>query len=98
MRLAWSVLGRLCFALFVCTFFILSATSGMAAHKVNTTFWGVAIKGYDTVAYFTEGRAVKGSKKFTYVWNDAKWYFLSEEHQDMFASDPEKYAPRYGGH
>jgi YHS domain-containing protein len=66
--------------------------------KVNTNIFGVAIKGYDAVAYFTEGRAVKGTKKFSYNWNDAKWYFASGENRSLFAADPEQYAPQYGGY
>ena len=66
--------------------------------KVNTNLFGVAIKGYDTVAYFTEGRAVKGKRKFSHNWSDAKWYFSSEENRDLFIADPEQYAPQYGGY
>ncbi len=66
--------------------------------KINTNIYGVAIKGYDTVAYFTEGRAVKGTSKFSYNWNDANWYFESAKNRDLFAADPEQYAPQYGGY
>ena len=58
----------------------------------------VAIKGYDTVAYFTDGKAIKGSGEFEYQWGDAKWRFSSAAHRDMFAADPERYAPQYGGY
>ncbi|CAB1074965.1 hypothetical protein D1AOALGA4SA_2785 [Olavius algarvensis Delta 1 endosymbiont] len=71
---------------------------GMAFDKVNTTFFGVAIKGYDTVAYHTESRAVKGKSKFSHKWNDAKWYFTNAENEVLFAADPERYAPQYGGY
>ena len=64
---------------------------------VNTDEFGVAIKGYDTVAYFTDKQAVKGASEFTYSWQDANWYFASATHRDMFAAEPERYAPRYGG-
>ena len=60
-------------------------------------FLGVAIDGYDPVAYFTEGQALKGSEAFTHFWNDAEWRFISAAHRDLFAADPEKYAPRHGG-
>lgn len=66
--------------------------------KVNTNIFGVAIKGYDTVAYFTEGQAVKGNSKFSYNWNDAEWYFASAKNRDLFAADPDRYAPKYGGY
>ena len=73
-------------------------TQASAFDEVNTNFFGVAIKGYDPVAYFTEGEAVKGKSKFSYSWNEAKWYFVSEANRDLFASDPERYAPQYGGY
>ena len=66
--------------------------------KINTNIYGIAIKGYDTVAYFTEGRAVKGTSKFSYNWNDAKWYFASAKNRDLFEAEPEQYAPQYGGY
>ena len=71
---------------------------GIAFDKINQTSWGVAIKGYDPIAYHTEGRAVKGQSKYSYIWNDAKWYFNSAKNRDLFASDPERYAPKYGGY
>ena len=67
--------------------------------SVNKTFFfGVAIKGFDPVAYFTENRAVKGDSDYQLVWRDAKWYFTSAEHRDMFKADPEAFAPQYGGY
>ena len=59
---------------------------------------GIAIKGYDTVAYFTMGKPVKGEERFAYEWNGAKWLFSNVGHLDMFAAYPEKYAPQYGGY
>ena len=70
----------------------------IAFDEVNQDFFGVAIKGYDPVAYFTEGEAVKGKSEFTHSWNEAKWYFASEANRDLFAADPERYAPQYGGY
>ncbi len=70
---------------------------GSGEKKVNTNRFGLAIKGYDPVAYFTEGRAVKGKKEFEYKWEDAKWRFSSAGNRDLFAANPEKYAPQYGG-
>jgi len=59
---------------------------------------GVAVEGADVVAYFTDGKYVKGSKEFSHAWNGAKWQFASAEHRDLFAANPEKYAPQYGGY
>ena len=69
-----------------------------AVEQVNTDTQGLAIKGYDPVAYFTEGKALKGTEKFTYQWMGAEWRFASAEHLDLFKSNPEKYAPQYGGY
>jgi hypothetical protein len=70
-----------------------------AGNAVNTgLFGGVAIMGYDTVAYFTEGRPMKGSEEFAYEWLGTPWHFANAKHRDMFAADPAKYAPQYGGY
>jgi YHS domain-containing protein len=58
----------------------------------------VAIKGYDTVAYFTAGKAIKGDESFTFQWHGMTWYFLTKENRDLFATSPEKYAPQYDGY
>jgi len=57
----------------------------------------VAIQGYDTVAYFTDHKAIKGSSAYGFVWDDAKWQFASAAHRDMFTSDPDHYLPQFGG-
>jgi hypothetical protein len=70
-----------------------------ADEPVNTgLFGGVAIKGYDTVAYFTEGKAMKGSEDFSYEWLGTPWHFANAEHRSLFAATPTKYAPQYGGY
>ncbi|MFK7889225.1 MAG: YHS domain-containing (seleno)protein [Granulosicoccus sp.] len=58
----------------------------------------VAIRGYDTVAYFTEGKPVEGSSEFTAEWQGANWQFSSAENQALFEANPEQYAPQYGGY
>jgi YHS domain-containing protein len=69
------------------------------AGEINTGYFGnVAIKGYDTVAYFTEQRAVKGNEDISQNWLGAIWVFSSEEHKQLFSGNPVKYAPQYGGH
>ena len=65
---------------------------------VNVDSEGIALKGYDTVAYFTDGKPVRGKKEFLYEWQGAKWLFASEPHRSMFRENPEKYAPQYGGY
>ncbi|WP_202905601.1 YHS domain-containing (seleno)protein [Cypionkella psychrotolerans] len=71
----------------------------LADGTFNTGYFeGIAIKGYDTVAYFTENRAVKGSEEYSYEWLGTPWYFVSAKHRDLFQSNPVKYAPQYGGY
>ena len=73
--------------------------SAQAINPVNVSKnHGVAIKGTDPVAYFTQGRPVKGSKAHEYQWNGARWWFASAENREKFAKAPEDYAPRYGGY
>ncbi len=58
----------------------------------------IVIFGYDPVAYFTMGEALKGSKDISTEWLGGKWYFVNEKHLEMFISDPKKYTPQYGGY
>lgn len=75
------------------------AQVAVAEDLVNTGYFGdVAIKGYDPVAYFTQNRAVEGSAKYSYHWLGATWHFASAENRDLFAGEPAKYAPQYGGY
>ncbi|HKJ63017.1 MAG TPA: YHS domain-containing (seleno)protein [Hyphomicrobiales bacterium] len=59
---------------------------------------GVAIKGYDPVAYFTEGGPHKGKPEYTTEYKGAKWQFSSAKNKELFEANPEKYAPAYGGY
>lgn len=79
--------------------FLLAAIVAMPAiaGQKNTGPDNVAIKGYDTVAYFTEAQPTKGKSEFAFSWNDAQWYFASAAHRDLFAANPDRYAPRFGG-
>jgi len=65
---------------------------------INKDKNGVALKGYDAVAYFTEKKAVEGKKEFEHVWMDSTWRFASASNRDLFAANPEKYAPQFGGY
>ena len=65
---------------------------------VNQQNGGLALKGYDVVAYAVGGTAVRGNPEFQQSWNGAVWRFSSSENQARFARDPEKYAPQFGGY
>jgi hypothetical protein len=59
---------------------------------------GVALDGYDPVAYFTEQQPVKGSPDFQFVHRSSTFQFASDSHRRAFVADPDKYAPQYGGY
>jgi YHS domain-containing protein len=88
----WCFTGALVLALLT-----VGTTPGIAFDKFNQPL-GIAIHGYDTVVYHTENRAVKGKSEFSYDWNEAEWHFASAENRDLFASDPDRYAPQFGGY
>ncbi len=58
---------------------------------------GIAIKGYDPVAYFTAGKAIKGSKELAVYALGSTYYFSSVANKDLFKNNPAKYEPEYGG-
>ena len=75
-----------------------SLRRGGGVEPVNKTSAGVALRGYDAVAYFREGAAAEGRAEFEHEWNGALWLFKSAENRDDFGRDPEAYAPQYGGY
>ncbi|QYK42628.1 MAG: YHS domain-containing protein [Paracoccaceae bacterium] len=75
---------------------LLAPVSAMAADE-HYLADGVAIGGYDAVAYHTAGMPTKGDAMFTATYQGAAWNFASAENRDMFIADPAKYAPAYGG-
>ena len=76
----------------------LATPAALAADPINATRKGVAIEGYDVVAYHTEGKAMKGRQEFTHEFQGAEFRFANAENRDLFAGAPEKYAPQYGGY
>ena len=74
------------------------AGAAWAVDPVFSTFFGGAIRGYDPVAYHTEGKPVAGKRAHRVEWKGATWSFASAENKALFEGDPEKYAPRYGGY
>lgn len=77
---------------------MLTVSPAFAVDPFNVGSNGVTLKGYDPVAYFQESKPVKGSKEFEYEWMGVKWYFSNTTNRDLFAQEPEKYAPQYGGY
>jgi YHS domain-containing protein len=76
--------------------FVVVAQSTFAQSEVFSTKEG-AINGYDAVAYFAESKPVEGKKENSFVWKGETWYFSSSKNRETFKSNPEKYAPQFGG-
>lgn len=57
----------------------------------------VAVEGYDVTSYFVENKAIRGSKDFSTVYKDARYFFKSNKNKQLFLENPEKYLPQYGG-
>jgi YHS domain-containing protein len=81
---------------------VLLLTGAVGAHAVepiNVGLFGrTAIDGYDPVAYFVEGRPLKGAREFTHEWRGATFRFANARNLEAFRGAPEKYAPQYGGY
>ena len=73
-------------------------TADEPVKPVNTDSAGLALKGYDAVTYFTDGKPVKGSTAHEHHWAGARWRFATPENRDRFAQRPEAYAPQFGGY
>lgn len=69
-----------------------------AGVDVNATPTGLALQGYDPVAYHTVGEPTKGDFQITSTYNDATYRFASEENKAKFDATPAAYAPQYGGY
>jgi len=83
----------------ILTALMLVSTPLLAADLVNVAGASrVAIDGFDPVAFFTDSKPVNGSPFISAVYQGATYYFASEEHKTLFASNPGKYAPQYGGY
>jgi hypothetical protein len=76
---------------------VVKANIGLTALVAIERWSGVAIDGYDPVAYFTEGQPRLGSRQLEVVWRDAAWRFANEGNRAAFEAHPEIYSPRFGG-
>jgi YHS domain-containing protein len=91
---------QLCLAASFAAFALFAPALSLAAEpEIFTGFVpGVAIGGYDAVAYFEAGKPMAGSAALTTEWKGAVWRFASQENLDKFRRSPESYAPQYGGY
>jgi len=74
----------------------LMSTAALAGEYFETD--GVALRGYDPVAYFFSSEAQKGQAQYSYEYKGSKFYFASEANKRAFMATPEKYAPQFGGY
>jgi len=88
----WSLVRAGCAALFV-----VGMAAGAHAQKVNTASGGVAVKGYDVVAYVKAGKPVEGSEQFVHRIGRTTYRFSSAANRDAFAKEPGRYLPQFGG-
>jgi YHS domain-containing protein len=75
-----------------------SGKKGAKHPKLNLDEKGVILKGYDAVAYFKQGKAVKGDPKYSSSYEGATYYFASADDKAAFDKSPAKYKPQYGGY
>ncbi len=87
---------RRLFPLFAVLFLLIRPA--WAGSPVFHTDNGLAIRGFDVVAYFQRGAAIPGRPEFAVLWKGAEWRFASEEHREAFEANPRAYAPRFGGY
>lgn len=79
--------------------FVLLTASALAGDLVNTSGAShAALNGFDPVAFFTDGKPVNGSPAIAAEHRGATYYFATEGHKQLFAANPEKYAPQFGGY
>ncbi len=98
LRVSESRFWRVLAAAFVLACALPFAASAASPEIFTGSIKGVAINGYDPVAYFTEKKPVAGKADITYSWKGATWRFASAQNRDTFKANPEKYAPQYGGY
>lgn len=84
--------------LFVVMVFSILSTFAAAKELNNVDRNGLALQGYDPVAFFTDSRPVIGNSQFQSDYRGAKYYFASQEHKTLFDKEPAKYEPQFGGY
>jgi hypothetical protein len=89
-------IDRIAVALLAAVAFVIALSA--AKPSVNAARDGLAARGFDVVAYVTDGRPMVGSSRFEARRNGAVWRFVDQSHREMFLSDPERYAPEFGGY
>jgi hypothetical protein len=85
-------------SLYLLLFFAVSCREAASPKPAVYSTAEGAINGYDAVAYFIEGKPVKGFDSLSFTWNDAQWKFSSQSNLDSFRNNTSHFAPKYGGY
>jgi YHS domain-containing protein len=85
-------------AILAAALLVAPAMAAKPSPAVYTASDGLGARGYDPVAYFTEGKPVKGSATHQLQWGGAKWRFASAASLVAFKTEPTRYAPQFGGY
>lgn len=91
-------MNKFSISVFIC---IIISSTQLVGQKYESPIYqikGIAIDGYDAVAYFSESKSVKGIEQFSTTWKNVIWQFSSAENLEEFMKAPEKYVPQYGGY
>jgi len=84
------------FSIIISAIFFIQAATAQSSEVFAPS--GIAINGYDPVAFFTEGKPLKGLSEFNFNWKNVQWNFVSKVNLDSFKTAPEKFAPQFGGY
>ncbi len=84
------------FSIIISVIFLTHAASAQSSEVFAPS--GIAINGYDPVAFFTEGKPMQGLREFNWSWRNVQWNFISQSNLDSFKTAPEKFAPQFGGY
>ena len=90
------MIGRYAFFV-VCLLGLLTAAPMAIAQSVPGTPSHLVLKGYDPVAYFTDGKPTPGKPEYEIEFDGARYRFASAQHLEQFKADPDRYAPQYAG-
>jgi YHS domain-containing protein len=95
----WLLVGIAAVLVLSCSVLVVKMVSPLGWRwwgEYNTSS-GIALKGFDPVAYINDSKPTKGSSKYTFDWGKATWHFSSEENRNSFARNPDSFAPQFGG-
>ena len=89
---------RIASKFFIAIILLVGSMASASAFAQDYSHSTPGLSGYDPVAYFTEGKPVRGNGRHVTVVDDVTYAFASAEHQKMFEANPQKYLPAFGGY